>query len=70
MPDHMKKEPVIIGGKRIEGDYYGNYQNEVNMINQAFCEIMMEGDAKGEHLLFPFHIQCHRKLLNLQSSIK
>ena len=53
VPDHMKKEPVIIGGKRIEGDYYGNYQNEVNMINQAFCEIMMEGDAKGRTFTFP-----------------
>ena len=71
VPDHMKKEPVIIGGKRIEGDYYGNYQNEVNMINQAFCEIMMEGDAKGRTFTFPIPTyNVTESFLNLQSSIK
>jgi ribonucleoside-triphosphate reductase len=54
VPAHMKKEPVIFGGKRMFYDpTYGDYQEEMNMINKAFCEVMSQGDAKGRIFTFP-----------------
>ena len=44
--------PVIIGGK-YQDTCYGDYQKEIDMLNMAFCEVMMEGDAKGRTFSFP-----------------
>ncbi|NPA40028.1 MAG: ribonucleoside triphosphate reductase [Thermodesulfobacteria bacterium] len=43
---------VIIGGKPQDA-VYGEFQKEMEMINRAFCELMMEGDAKGRIFTFP-----------------
>lgn len=43
---------VIIGGKP-QQSVYGEFQKEMAMINRAFCELMMEGDAKGRIFTFP-----------------
>jgi len=43
---------VIIGGKIREG-IYEELHKEMSMINRAFCELMMEGDAKGRIFTFP-----------------
>lgn len=51
-PSTMKDEPVIIGGKR-QRECYGQFQAEMDMLNEAFCEIMTEGDAKGRIFTFP-----------------
>jgi ribonucleoside-triphosphate reductase len=48
----LKDEAVVIGGE-IKNDKYGDFQDEMNLINKAFCEIMMEGDAKGRIFSFP-----------------
>ena len=48
----LAKQPVIIGGQPQE-EIYGEYQEEMNMINQAFFEGLMEGDAKGRPFTFP-----------------
>ena len=48
----LKDEPVIIGGQLYDSTY-GEYQEEMNMLNRAFCEVMMEGDAKGRIFTFP-----------------
>ncbi len=48
----LKDEPVIIGGKFMEATY-ADFQQEMNLLNKAFCEIMMEGDAKGRIFTFP-----------------
>ena len=41
------------------------------MLNMAFCEVMMEGDAKGRTFSFHTHIQHHGRLeLNSPCSIK
>ena len=32
---------------------YGEFQKEMDMINTAFCEVMMEGDRKGRVFTFP-----------------
>jgi ribonucleoside-triphosphate reductase len=52
VPDDMKDKPVIIGGKE-QDSVYGDYQEEMNMINRAFLELMIEGDQKGRVFTFP-----------------
>lgn len=46
------EENVIIGGK-IMPEKYKDFQPEMDMINMAFAELMMEGDAKGRVFSFP-----------------
>ncbi|KUK76822.1 MAG: Anaerobic ribonucleoside-triphosphate reductase, partial [candidate division WS6 bacterium 34_10] len=48
----LANESVIIGGKPQE-DVYGDFQEEMDMINNAFCEVMLEGDAQGRIFSFP-----------------
>ena len=48
----LANSPVIIGGEYQES-CYGDYQEEMDMLNMAFCKVMMEGDAKGRTFSFP-----------------
>ncbi|KUK77604.1 MAG: Anaerobic ribonucleoside-triphosphate reductase [candidate division WS6 bacterium 34_10] len=48
----LANESVIIGGKP-QKDVYGDFQEEMDMINKAFCEVMLEGDAQGRIFSFP-----------------
>ncbi|NLJ69035.1 MAG: ribonucleoside triphosphate reductase [Firmicutes bacterium] len=48
----LADSPVIIGGE-YQDSCYGDYQEEMDMLNMAFCEVMMEGDAKGRTFSFP-----------------
>ena len=52
VPSILKDHPVIIGGE-LQGRTYGEFQNEMDLINRAFAEVMMEGDAKGRVFTFP-----------------
>ena len=52
VPDYMKDEPVLVGGQYIEATY-GEFQAEMNLFNQAFAEVMMEGDAEERVFTFP-----------------
>jgi len=52
VPSTLKDSPVIIGGKYIEATY-ADFGKEMDMINSAFAEVMMEGDAKGRVFTFP-----------------
>jgi len=52
VPDIYKDQPVIIGGEFREKTY-GDFQEEMNMLNRAFLEVMLEGDAKGRVFTFP-----------------
>ncbi|MBN1961960.1 MAG: ribonucleoside triphosphate reductase [Deltaproteobacteria bacterium] len=52
VPTKLHDQPVIIGGK-LQKATYGNFQNEVDMFNRAFLEVMIEGDAKGRVFTFP-----------------
>lgn len=45
-------KPVIIGGES-QKETYADFQEEINMLNQAFYECMMEGDSKGRPFSFP-----------------
>ncbi len=51
-PRTLKDENVIVGGK-IMKDKYGDFQREMDMFNTAFCDVMLEGDAKGRVFTFP-----------------
>lgn len=52
VPEMFKNEAVIHGGK-ITDHVYGEFQKEMDMINRAFIEIMIKGDAKGRIFTFP-----------------
>lgn len=52
VPDYMKNEHVIIGGEEKE-ETYKDFEKEMSMINRAFAEAMMEGDASGRVFTFP-----------------
>lgn len=51
-PSILKDYPVIIGGAEFK-ESYADFQPEIDMINKAFAEVMMEGDAKGRVFTFP-----------------
>lgn len=51
-PKHLLDEFVIVGAEYL--DYtYGDCQKEMDMLNRAFCEIMLEGDANGKPHSYP-----------------
>ncbi len=52
VPSILKDVPVIIGGMEREETYSG-FQPEMDMLNKAFAEVMMAGDAKGRVFTFP-----------------
>jgi len=52
VPTILKDQPVIIGGTE-QGETYADFQTELDMINRAFAEVMMAGDAKGRVFTFP-----------------
>lgn len=53
VPSTHANLPVIIGGEG-QFDYtYKDFQLEMDMINKAFCEVMMAGDHKGRVFTFP-----------------
>jgi len=51
-PVTLKNQRVIIGGTE-QKETYSDFQIEMDMINRAFAEVMMEGDAKGRVFTFP-----------------
>ncbi|CAK7056124.1 MAG: Anaerobic ribonucleoside-triphosphate reductase [Desulfovibrio sp.] len=52
VPVMLRDTPVVIGGKD-QDTTYGDYQAEMDLLNQAFAEVMMEGDNKGRVFTFP-----------------
>jgi ribonucleoside-triphosphate reductase len=51
-PKNLANEAVIIGGVP-QKETYKEFQEEMNMINRAFAEIMIAGDANGRIFTFP-----------------
>ena len=51
-PASLANENVIIGGERMP-ETYADFQSEMDMINNAFLEVMTQGDAKGRVFTFP-----------------
>jgi len=52
VPDSFKDMAVVVGGELKESTY-AEFQREMDLINRAFCELMMAGDAKGRIFTFP-----------------
>ena len=51
-PADMMDEYCVIGGKLVSFTY-GSCQQEMDMINRVFYEIMLEGDAEGKLFAYP-----------------
>ncbi len=51
-PRTLKDQSVVVGGLLMP-DTYGDFQTEMDLFNRAFCDVMMEGDAKGRVFTFP-----------------
>ncbi|HCE45465.1 MAG TPA: ribonucleoside triphosphate reductase [Lentisphaeria bacterium] len=53
VPEDLRQNPVIIGGKLQDDKVYGDYQKEMDLINKAFLEVMSSGDRDGRIFTFP-----------------
>jgi len=51
-PDDLREQIPVIAGREMDFSY-GELQAEMDMINRAYIEIMMAGDAKGRVFTFP-----------------
>ena len=61
VPSILKDHPVIIGGKEQES-VYADFQPEMDLINMAFAEVMMEGGFQGPRVyLSDPHIQHYHR---------
>lgn len=52
VPSNMAIEASVIGGE-LQDQCYGEFQDEMDLLNRAFCEVMMQGDASGRIFSFP-----------------
>ena len=52
VPKDLENLPAIVGGKEMDFTY-GDCKNEMDMVNKAFIEIMIEGDANGRGFQYP-----------------
>ena len=52
VPDDMKNLPALVGGKEMDFTY-GDCVEEMAMVNRAFIETMIEGDANGRGFQYP-----------------
>lgn len=53
VPEDMRDKPAIVGGKQYKNHTYGDFQPEMDLINKAFLEVMLEGDANGRGFQYP-----------------
>ena len=51
-PKDLENMPAIVGGKEMDFTY-GDCKKEMDMVNKAFIEIMIEGDANGRGFQYP-----------------
>ncbi len=52
VPPDLAVQPCIVGGKQMNFTY-GDCKKEMDMINKAFIEVMIEGDAEGRGFQYP-----------------
>jgi ribonucleoside-triphosphate reductase len=52
VPEFMRNQPAIVGGKVMDKTY-SDFQKEMDVLNKAFAETMLEGDATGRPFTFP-----------------
>ena len=52
VPDDLAELPAIVGGKEMDFKYK-DCKKEMDMVNKAFIETMIEGDANGRGFQYP-----------------
>ncbi len=52
VPADLRDMPAIVGGKEMDFTY-GDCKKEMDMVNRAFIEVMIEGDANGRGFQYP-----------------
>ena len=52
IPADLKDQPALVGGEPMDFTY-GDCQAEADMVNKAFIEVMIEGDANGRGFQYP-----------------
>lgn len=52
VPSTLANEAVVIGGV-LQKEQYKDFSNEISLLNKAFAEVMLEGDASGRVFTFP-----------------
>lgn len=52
VPPDLQNKRVVVGGQELDS-FYGEYQKEMDVINRAFLELMVEGDHQGRVFTFP-----------------
>ena len=52
VPDDLAELPAVVGGKEMDF-LYKDCKKEMDMVNKAFIEIMIEGDANGRGFQYP-----------------
>ena len=52
VPEDLKNLNAIVGVKELDFTY-GDCQHEMDMVNKAFIEVMIEGDANGRGFQYP-----------------
>ena len=52
VPSMLKDEPALVGGQMMDKTY-GDFQEQMDLFNRAFCKVMLDGDAKGRVFTFP-----------------
>lgn len=52
VPSYLAGQGVVIGGQ-VQTETYGEFQEELDLFNKAFLDVMLAGDAKGRVFTFP-----------------
>jgi len=52
VPEDLKNQPAIVGGVPLD-ETYGDFQAEMDMVNRAFLEVLIEGDSEGRGFSYP-----------------
>ena len=52
VPEDLKNLPALVGGKEMDFTY-GDCKKEMDMVNKAFLEVMIEGDANSRGFQYP-----------------
>ncbi len=51
-PSTLRHQHAVVAGRE-QKETYGDFQEEMDWMNRAFAEVMIEGDAKGRVFTFP-----------------
>jgi anaerobic ribonucleoside-triphosphate reductase len=68
VPDFMKDENVVVGGQ-VMSSAYGDMQEEMEMFNTAFAQVMSQGDSKSRVFTFPIPTYCVTKNFDWDSPV-